>query len=142
MLRAGHLVVQLTCAFDRSNTRLYLPIVCVLRSQSFSKNFITTAEPLPEAYSVEVPIQDATDGSEHSLSRDFCTSLMHKRQERTSMGIYQKAKFLQSWFRGTPFRSLLQGGLKGLKARKEEERRSESRRRLHLRRLQGGFNRA
>ena len=46
------------------------------------------------------------------------------------------------WFRGTPFRSPLQGGLKGLGAR-GGGRRSEGRRGLHLRKasrgLQGGL---
>ena len=47
------------------------------------------------------------------------------------------------WFRGTPFRSPLQGGLKGLGAKGGGGRRSEGRRGLHLRKasrgLQGGF---
>ena len=47
------------------------------------------------------------------------------------------------WFRGTPFRSPLQGGLKGLRARGGGGRRSEGRRGLHLRKasrgLQGGL---
>ena len=47
------------------------------------------------------------------------------------------------WFRGTPFRSPLQGGLKGLGARGGGGRRSEGRRGLHLRkasrRLEEGF---
>ena len=50
---------------------------------------------------------------------------------------------LWGWFRGTPFRSPLQGGLKGLGARGGGGRRSEGRRGLHLRKasrgLQGGF---
>ena len=49
--------------------------------------------------------------------------------------------FSWGWFRGTPFRSLLQGGLKSLGAR--GGRRSEDRRGLHLRKasrgLQGGL---
>ena len=48
-----------------------------------------------------------------------------------------------SWFRGTSFRSLLQGGLKGLGPGARRGRRSEGRRGLHLRkasrRLQRGL---
>ena len=60
--------------------------------------------------------------------------LSHERRQHRGEG--------GGWFRGTPFRSPLQGGLKGLGAR-GGGRRSEGRRGLHLRKasrgLQGGF---
>ena len=45
----------------------------------------------------------------------------------------------RGWFRGTPFRSPLQGGLKGLGARGGGGRRSEGRRGLHLRKASRGL---
>ena len=46
---------------------------------------------------------------------------------------------IRGWFRGTPFRSPLQGGLKGLGARGGGGRRSEGRRGLHLRKASRGL---
>ena len=57
-------------------------------------------------------------------------------------GRCQQAAKRGGWFRGTPFRSPLQGGLKGLGARGGGGgRRSEGRRGLHLRKASRGLQR-